>query len=185
MSASIIELDAAESQQSNDPSLADTPTHTSDTVPEPGLEGHYSVEQGMESVPWPGRTYMIRNRASDRILAREDGILVLKEATDLGTCGWRWACIEHREGWLGFRETSSGVYLGRDNYGNFQASATEHKGWEQFDARRHPDGGYQLLSMIWWKRKRMAADIENKYVVEVAGSGDEVGVAAQWDFIQV
>ena len=34
------------------------------------------------------------------------------------------------------------------------ARMPEHKGWEQFDARRHPDGGYQLLSIIWWDRKR-------------------------------
>ena len=118
MSTAIIELDA-EFQQSNDPSLADTPTHTSDTVSDPGLEGHFSVTQGMESVPWPGRTYMIRNRATDCILAREHGHLALKEAADLATCGWRWACVEHHEGWLGFRETSSGVYLGRDNQGGF------------------------------------------------------------------
>jgi len=184
MSTAIIELDA-ESQQSNDPSLADTPTHTSDTVLDPGFEGRFSVEQGMESVPWPGRTYMIRSRASDRILAREHGHLVLKEAADLATCGWHWACVEHHEGWLGFRETSSGVYLGRDNHGGFRAWATEHNGWEQFDARRHPDGGYQLLSIIWWDRKRMAADRETQRVVELAESGDKVGAAARWDFAQV
>jgi hypothetical protein len=128
---------------------------------------------------------MIRNRASDRILAREQGHLVLKDAADLATCGWRWDCVEHPEGWFGFRETSSGVYLGRDNCGGFRACATEHKGWEQFDARQHPDGGYQLLSIKWWHRLRMAADMETQRVVELAGSGDEAGAAARWDFVQV
>ncbi len=184
MSTSIIELHA-ESQQSNDPSFADTPTHTSDTVPGPGSKGPFSLEPGMECVPWPGRTYRICNRALDRILARESGRLVLKEVAELAECGWRWACVEHPQGWLGFRETSSGVYLGRDNFGGFQALATEHKGWEQFDARRHPDGGYQLLSIIWWDRKRMAADMETQRVVELGGSGDKVGEAARWDFVQV
>jgi len=179
-----IELDA-ESQPSNDHTVADTPTHTSDTVPGPKPEGNFSVEQGIESVPWPGRTFMIRTRTSDRILAREGGNLVLKEAAELAPCGWRWTCVEHPEGWLGFRETSSGVYLGRDNQGGFRARATHHKAWELFDARRHPDGGYQLLSNHWWNRQRMAVDMETQRVVEIAGPGDTVGAAARWDFVQI
>ena len=181
----MIELDA-ESQPSNDHTIADTPTHTSDTVPGSGPEGNFSVEQGMESVPWPDRTFMIRNRESDQILARENGNLVLKEIAELAPCGWRWTCVEHPEGWFGFRETSSGTYLGRDNRGGFRACATEHKGWEYFDARGHPDGGYQLLSVKGgWDRQRMAVDMQTKRVVEIAGLGDTVGAAARWDFVQI
>ena len=183
----MIKLDT-ESQQSNDyGTLLDTPTNTTDAAPGPGLEGQFSVEQGIGSVPWPGRTYMIRNRASDGILAREHGRLVLKEAADLATCGWHWTCAENNGGWLGFRETSSGAYLGRDNGGGFRASATEHNGWELFDVRGHPDGGYQLLSIRWWSRMRMAADMRTQAVVEIAlsGDGDERVAAALWDFVQV
>ena len=93
--------------------------------------------------------------------------------------------VEHHEGWLGFRETNSGVYLGRDSHEGFRAWAIEHKGWEQFDARRRPDGDYQLLSIIWWDRKRMAADMETQRVVELAESADEVGAAMRWDLVQV
>ena len=177
----MIELDA-ESQPSNDHTVADTP---SDTVPGPGLEGNFSVEEGMESVPWPDQTFMIRNRASDQILARKDGKLVMKETAELAPCGWRWTCVEHPEGSFGFRETSSGAYLGRDNQGGFRAWATEHKGWEFFDARRHPDGGYQLLSFKGWYRQRMAVDMETQRVVEIAGLGDTVGAAALWDFVRI
>ena len=179
----MIELET-ESQPSNDQAFTGTPTHSSDTVPNPGFKSNFSVEQGMETVPWPGRTYRIRNRGSDQILAREMGKLVLKKEEDLDRCGWRWTCIE-REGWFGFFETSSGVYLGRDNKGSFQALVIEHREWEQFDARRHPDGGYQLLSFRGGSRKRMAADIETQRVVELAGSGDEVGAAARWGFVEV
>lgn len=176
-----------ESQRRKDytDTLAGTPTHTMDTLPGPGLEGQFSVEQGIESVPWPGRTYLIRHRTSDKVLAREYGCLVLKEAADLETCGWHWACIENRDGWLGFRETISGVYLGHDNQGGFRATAPEHKGWEFFDARKHPDGGYQLLSIHWWCRRRMAADMRTQGVVEIAASGDECLEATLWDFVQV
>jgi hypothetical protein len=181
----IIELDA-ESQPSNDHTAADTPTHTSDTTIHcPGPKGNFSVEPGIESVPWPHRTFIIRNRASDRILAREGGNLVLKEAAELAPCGWRWTCVEHPQGWFGFRETSSGTYLGRDNQGGFRAWATQQKGWEQFDVRRHPDGGYQLLSINWWNRQRMAVDMKTHRVVEIAGPGDTVGAVARWDFVQV
>lgn len=180
----MIERDT-ESQQSNEHTPLGTPTHTTDTVPGPGLEGQFSVEQGIESDPWPGRTFMIRNRASDRVLAREHGRLVLKRIADLAVCGWHWACTEKKGGWLGFRETSSGVYLGRDNQGGFRASAIEHKAWEAFNVRRHPDGGHQLLSIDWWSQMRMAEDMKTHRVVEIEGSGDEGGVAALWDFVQV
>lgn len=128
---------------------------------------------------------MIRNRASDQILARENGNLVLKGIAELAPCGWRWTCVEHPEGWFGFRETSSGTYLGRDNQGGFRARATEHKGREQFDARRHPDGGYQLLSIHWWNRQRMAVDMKTQRIVEITGLGDTVEAAARWDFVQI
>lgn len=55
--------------------------------PAPGPEGNFSVEQGIESVPWPHRTFMIRNRASGRILARKGSNLVLKELAELAPCG--------------------------------------------------------------------------------------------------
>ncbi len=180
----MMELDA-ESQPSNDHTVANTPTHTSNTIHGPGPKGNFSMEQYMESVPWPGRTFMIRNRASDQILARENGNLVLKGIAELAPCGWRWACVEHPEGWFGFRETSSGTYLGRDNQGGFRARATEHKGREQFDARRHPDGGYQLLSIHWWNRQRMAVDMKTQRVVEITGLGDTAEAAARWDFVQI
>ncbi|KAK3904252.1 hypothetical protein C8A05DRAFT_31984 [Staphylotrichum tortipilum] len=142
-----------------------------------------------ECVPWPGRTYVIRNRATDAVLAREHGQLVLKTeaaASDLLTCGWRWLCVCNGDGWLGFRETVSGVYLGRDNRGGFRAAAQEHRGWECFDARRHPQGGYQLLGICWWSRRRMEADLETGRVVEVCGGWEEgVGEAGLWDFERV
>ena len=122
-----MELDA-ESQPSNDHTVADTPTPTFDTVHGPGPKDNFSVEQGMESVPWPGRTFMIRNRASDQILARENGNLVLKGIAELAPCGWRWACVEHPEGWFGFREISSGTYLGRDNQGAFEPALLSTRG---------------------------------------------------------
>jgi hypothetical protein len=165
--------------------FADTPTHTTDTLSGPGLEGLFSVDRDIESVPWPGRTYVIRHRTSDKVLAREYGCLVLKEAGELATCGWYWACFEHSEGWLGFRETISGFYLGRYNKGGFGATASKHNGWEFFDARKHPDGGYQLLSIHWKCRMRMAADMETQRVVEIAGSGDECDEATLWNFVEV
>ncbi len=174
--------DDTESQQRDDHALLDTPTHTTDTVPELGLEGQVSA---IECVPWPGRAYMIRHRASDWVLARENGRLVLKRAMDLAGCGWHWACVENEDGWLGFRETSSGVYLGRDDRGGFRAAATEHRTRQCFDLRGHPEGGYQLLSIRWWTRMRMAADVTTQNVVEISGSGDESVEAALWDFVKI
>ena len=181
LSAAMIE-DDTESQQGDGYLLLDTPTHTTDTVPEPGFEGPVPA---IECVPWPGRTYMIRNRASDGVLAREGGRLVLKRAMDLTGCGWHWACVEREDGWLGFRETSSGVYLGRDDRGGFRASATEHRARQLFDLRRHPEGGYQLLSICWWARLRMAVDMKTQNLVEISGSRSESVEAALWDFVRI
>jgi hypothetical protein len=165
--------------------LVDTPTHSTDTLPSPGLESQFSVEGDIESVPWPGRIYEIRHQTLGKVLAREYGCLVLKESWELGTCGWHWACMEHSEGWLGFRETISGVYLGRDNRGGFRATAPNHNGWEFFDVRKYPDGGYQLLSIHWASRMRMAVDITTQGIVEIAGSGDGCVEDTLWDFVQV
>ncbi len=167
----MIELET-ESQPSNDRACTGISTHSSG-VP---IKAYLSVEQGMETVPWPGRTYRIRNWGSDQILAREMGKLVLKKEAGLDPCGWRWTCIE-RAGWLGFFETSSGAYLGHDDKGGFQALAMKHGEWEKLDSRRHPDEGYQLLSFHWGSRKRMAADLKTQCVVEIAGSECRCGCA--------
>ena len=173
--------DDAESKQGNDYVLINTPSHTTEIMPRSGHEGLISA---IDSVPWPGRTYMIRNRASDGVLARENGSLVVKRGMDLTSCGWHWACVENEDGWLGFRETSSGVYLGRDDRGGFKASASEHRTPQLFDLRRHPGGGYQMLSIRWWTRLRMAVDVKSRNLVEISGSG-EIVETALWDFVDI
>lgn len=168
--------------QSNVDTHLNTPTHTTSVEPTLQPTTRSLAGYGLESVPWPGSTFMIRHRASDKILAREKGVLVLKDAGDLAFCGWRWTCVENDGGWLGFYETSSGVYLGRDGYGGIRASAPVHKSWEALDVRRHPSGGYQILSIHWWTRRRMAVDMKTGTIVEIDGREDKDVEATLWDF---
>jgi len=181
----------AESQPSIDDTPPDTPTHSSQTktLGVPALEDylHFLPGQGVvDSPPWPGRTYMIRHRASDRILARDHGRLELKEPADLpATCAWRWTCAENDGGWLGFYEPSSGAYLGRDNRGGFRASTTSHSGESCLDVRAHPDGGCQIMFIHWWTRMRMVANVMTGVMAEVAGSVNAGLEASLWDFVQV
>ncbi|KAI1778458.1 hypothetical protein F4818DRAFT_301706 [Hypoxylon cercidicola] len=118
-----------------------TPTGTID-----GSTLHSSTSQKlehMETPPYPGNTYAIRDRNSGRLITLVNGMLRLENCVgEQG--GWHWKC-EEKQGWLGFRSPVAGWYMGHDCKGNFVACVSHHKPHEYFCARRHPQGGYFLL----------------------------------------
>ncbi|KAI1328086.1 hypothetical protein F5Y16DRAFT_370028 [Xylariaceae sp. FL0255] len=130
------------------------------------------------TVPWQERTYMIRHRSSTNVLTLIDGTITLQNDI-ANNGGWRWQCIE-REGWLGFRESVSGHYLGRDNAGGFRARATRHEAWEAFVVRPHPEGGHQLLTCHWWQLRPIAVTDSGKlYEAKTSDQG------ALWEFVEI
>lgn len=163
---------------------ANTPTHTSfsdyfDETPNP--------PKASDDIPWPGSTYMIRSYHKHHILTLANGTLQLKEQAVEGG-GWQWKCVE-KDGWLGFENTVSGTYLGHDNGGKFRATAPHHEGWEQFCARKCPEGGYLLLNIHWWKLWKMdTGEFGTLIQTEMGGVPNEptreVG-GSLWEFVKV
>lgn len=130
-----------------------------------------------DAVPQAGDTFIIVNRADNRVLALLDGKLHLASDTShAGNCYW--FCVE-KDGWLGFRETELGRYLGHDFWFNFTAEATHHEEYEYFQPRRLAGGGYLLL----------APNLGRLLQVAIGKDGDSLTAAskdgAAWEFINV
>ncbi|KHN99607.1 uncharacterized protein MAM_02460 [Metarhizium album ARSEF 1941] len=127
-------------------------------------------------VPRPNETYVILDRASGAALAICEGELRLeRDLTKAGNCYWR--SVE-KDGWMGFRETQLGRYLGHDFWWKFRADKTEHSDYGYFVPRRLADGGYVLLAPSLGKLLQL-----------VAGKNGELGAAEKggtaWEFIRV
>ncbi|KAI9898602.1 hypothetical protein N3K66_006962 [Trichothecium roseum] len=131
------------SDQKNVPSRV-SPTGTLPSNSAPIVKNWSELD---DTVPWPGSTYIIIERGTDRaITITEDGIClreVEKEAND------RWLCVG-RDNYFGFYNEKKGVYMGHDGDYRIQAMASALEAWEMMLPVRHPDGGYQLLMPHWW-----------------------------------
>ncbi|KAI1639387.1 hypothetical protein F4809DRAFT_139896 [Biscogniauxia mediterranea] len=136
---------------------------------------------GTACAPEAPHAYMIRDLATGKALALRDGRLTLThEAGEAG--GWRWRCTERDDdGWLGFRESVSGCYLGRDGAGGMCARATKHRAWEALLLRPLRDGGYHILTCDWWRLRRVALAPDGAALVESRDRGE----ALRWEFIEV
>ncbi|KAI1086724.1 hypothetical protein F5B19DRAFT_478091 [Rostrohypoxylon terebratum] len=159
----------------SDSSISDgePPQFESDTKP------YYKRPFYNDTVPCPGNTYIIRDPISGRQITLERGELVLKHhAGEQG--GFHWICIENG-GWLGFYDPIHSMYMGRDNKGGYMAKVKNHRGWEHFCARRHPNGGYLLLTQHWDKLMKMEISRNGTKLVETFGEGK--GTA--WEFVKV
>ncbi|KAK6958027.1 hypothetical protein Daesc_000820 [Daldinia eschscholtzii] len=135
-----------------------TPTHTTSNPNlelEPNPTTLFSTDGGVGSAPEAGGTYMIRHVDTGRAVTLADGDLVLR--TDVGTDGgWRWHCSENDNGWLRFRETVSGAYLGRDGYGGFRAKEQSPGKGEHLLIRPREAGGCNIFAMDWWTLMAMS-----------------------------
>ncbi|RYO84891.1 hypothetical protein DL764_009257 [Monosporascus ibericus] len=93
-----------------------TPTHTALSDDESGgLDPGFSksfTAAAPETVPWPGNTFVIRERASGRAIMLVHGELRLSSWDCAGDRGAHWIC-EDKNGWLGFRNPVSNTYSKR------------------------------------------------------------------------
>lgn len=173
-----------------------TPTHTSLTEsytdPEPPP---YPAPAAV--APRKGATFIIRDPQSKLVITLKDKNLGLaagdKENTfvncDDGR-GSHWRCIENKDRWLGFKSAVSGEFIGHDNNGKnnneknwrFKAMVKEHREWEFFCVRQHPDGGHELLVKHWGGFRAMQVGGDNNRELVVAGEGHG-GTA--WEFLRV
>ncbi|KAK4238615.1 hypothetical protein C8A03DRAFT_14954 [Achaetomium macrosporum] len=136
-----------------------------------------------DAVPWPGDTFVIIEKASGRAITQINGELQLEvNASRRGN--FYWVCFE-RGGWLGFYNTASGNYMGHNGgTGKLQAEVRQIRGYEYlccFCVRRHPAGGYLLLSMHTgaWNLEPVAIDQDGIGLVVREYGG------AVWEFVKI
>ena len=133
-------------------------------------------------VPWPGSAFAIRHIGSGHFIGLDDGGNVrLKAVENVGareSCHWR--CHE-KDGWFGFRH--EGRFLGHSGEKDMHAESKHHKEWESYCIRKHPEGGYQIMSprskTFWY----LGVDKSGQKVVRVE-HGNDVR-ATTWDFTKV
>ncbi|KUI65353.1 hypothetical protein VM1G_00768 [Cytospora mali] len=134
-----------------------------------------------DAVPWPGRTYKIRHRASRKLITLEEGRLQLQYLGNTNAVGgWNWVCAEQK-GWLGFRSPVSATYMGHDKRGNIWSKWQHHESHESFCVRHHPAGGYIILVKHGDGRELwpIVANEEGKALIEKKNGDD------QWLFEEV
>jgi hypothetical protein len=130
------------------------------------------------SIPWPGATFLIRRASTGHVITLLDGQIVLSSPGTRGSI--HWACVDTK-GWLGFRNTVSGRFLGHDDKGRLRCSAERHQGWENFCVRLRPEGGFILL-MTHFERLWQVGFKEERGVEKLAKIGSD-GIV--WEFVKV
>lgn len=143
------------------------------------LQGDATTESLL--VPSPGSTFIIRSVLCGRVITLLDGQIVLISPGSLGS--YQWTCVETK-GWLGFRNSVSGKFLGHDKSGLLRCSAQKHQEWEHFCCRMRPQGGHVLLMTHWDQLLHVGLRLEQG-CEKLARIGDEVSDGIAWQFIKV
>lgn len=138
-------------------------------------------EKIRSSVPWPSHTFLLRSASTGHLLTLRDGQIILASPSGQGSIHWQ--CVETK-GWLGFRNTVSGRYLGHDKHGKLHCSAERQQGWESFCVRITLEGGYVLL-MSHFERLWHVGVKSERGVERLAKLGDGVSGGMVWEFIKV
>ncbi|KAI2781881.1 hypothetical protein F4815DRAFT_62264 [Daldinia loculata] len=159
-----------------------TPTHTTSpsnlaAIP---LPAPFSTYGGIGSAPEAGETYMIRHMDTGKAVTLSGGELVLRTDAEVDG-GWRWHCSESHDGWLYFRETVSGVYLGRDGWGGFRAKKRSPGVWERLLIRPREAGGCNIFAIHWWILMAMSTEDTDGKLFET----NTVAKASRWEFVRV
>ncbi|KAI1158284.1 hypothetical protein F5B18DRAFT_101354 [Nemania serpens] len=170
--------DERDSVASIDSTAAYTPTHTTEQDISP-LDELQSPRASLASAPTPGRTYMIRHLGLGKTVSVKGGHLSLEHYDPHAGCYWN--CVENR-GWLGFSETVSGKYLGRNEKRAFSATVNAHSLWGSFVVTGHENGGYYLrwldgLTLLRW----VGVGGDGQTLIYSASSAK----AAIWEFVEV
>ncbi|KAL6871696.1 hypothetical protein HDV57DRAFT_270545 [Trichoderma longibrachiatum] len=132
------------------------------------------------AVPWPGNKYHIFINDTDRAICANDsgGVYVYDINSDVHQ-QYTWLCVE-KNGYFGFNNTQTGRYIGHNSHDLLRAEAWNFEAWELMTVRKHPEGGYELLSPHWWHTL--------KKVTVLAGS-DELVLRQHgttlWQFVKV
>ncbi|CCF39099.1 hypothetical protein CH063_02058 [Colletotrichum higginsianum] len=97
--------------------------------------------------PWPGNTFRIIEGSTRKAITFADQQVSLRKPKGDRNPSEMWYCIE-KDGYFGFQNPRTGRYLGHDGKDIDSGIRTTNylREWELWTPRRHPEGGYQLLS---------------------------------------
>jgi len=133
------------------------------------------------SEPCPESTFIIRSVSCGRYLTLLDGRIILAHQNDRSSI--RWTCRERDDGWFGFQNSASGMYIGYSGK-TLHCSAGRHGSSECFTFRPMPGGRYILLMTAWEKLWavgiREENGVESLVRINKGSSGGHV-----WEFIKV
>ena len=181
MFASLVEPEPSQYSDSPTASTVNTPPGT---VADKFLDDQDPLAGGTPNlllVPWPGSTFIIRSVSCGRVLTLIEGQITLTEQDSRGSIYWE--CVETK-GWLGFRNTVSGKFLGHDGKGRLNCSVERHQGWENFTYRMRPEGGCVLL-MTHWERLWHVGFKKEQGEEKLAKIGDGASDGIVWEFVKV
>ncbi|KAL6700390.1 hypothetical protein J3F84DRAFT_358031 [Trichoderma pleuroticola] len=140
--------------------------------------GDLSLQDGSpDTVPWPDKTYMIREKDSGQVIGILDGKLYMHEfSQSLDPETYHWFCVESN-GYFGFFNRGSNTYLSsKDGYK--LSTVSDFGSREYLFPRRHPNGGYQLLVAAGTMLKQVAIRSQDNIILR-----QHAGTI--WEFIQV
>ncbi|PSR82027.1 hypothetical protein BD289DRAFT_438234 [Coniella lustricola] len=130
-------------------SISTTTTNMDMTPKCESCETQHTTTHDFPVGPQPGKTYKIHHRETRELVTLMAGGITLLSADAQPGGGWFWECVE-TDGWLGFRNTVSGLYLGHndelpDTSHLLHAIAPHHRAWEHFMVRLAPNGAHYIL----------------------------------------
>jgi hypothetical protein len=157
------------------------PSNTSDNIT---ISSTNIDESQRSSVPWPGRTFIIRSHTNKKVITFLNGEVILDKLGGLST--YRWRCVV-RNGWIGFQDPASARYLGYNKEGWFRCEVNEHNDWEYLCPRKNPEGEYLILVLVNGRLLplRSDPDVKEEDVKQTVRIGDWNSEGVVWDFIEV
>lgn len=129
-------------------------------------------------VPWPGNKYHIFLDGTNQVICSRDGRLHICDADKDNAQQYIWECVE-KDGYFGFFNTQTGKFIGHGNDGRLRSTAKHHNDWELMTARRHPEGGYELLMPFWWHALKKICVRDGSEVLVLEGHR-----TTRWQFVE-
>jgi hypothetical protein len=165
----------------NSVSASDSDAHSIYTPTETSSPTIIGEHDSRSEIPCHGSTYIIRAVSSEDVMTLLDGNVVL---APLGTHGSiYWTCIE-KQGWFGFRNCSSHMFICHDGNGRLRCTAQENSGWRQFTVTPLPKGGYIMQMLDWWTLRPIVINPE-KGLQKLGRTGDKMSEGVVWEFLKV
>lgn len=94
----------------------------------------------------------------------------------------RWRCIQ-KNGWLGFQDPASSMYLGYDEAGWLCCASYKHSEQEYVCPRKRPEGGYVLLVLV--EKEPSPIGVRSTDTVDQIKIRDWKSESIMWDFIEI